>query len=109
MVLIVCQLSKLLHGTVSFISFEDYGVQYLSHHEKMVDFVLDNLFEATLRVHIKLILFRLFESFGTFLALGARLEELKLAVHLIFQLLQFGEEELFIFSTNLWFFFTLHA
>ena len=62
MILIVCQLSEFLHGTVSLISFEDNRVKYLSHHEKMINFILDDLLEAIFRVDIKLALFRLFES-----------------------------------------------
>lgn len=67
----------------------------------MINFVLDGLLVSAISANIKLVQLRFFETLGAFLALGARLEELKLAVHLVLELLQLIEEEFLVFFSNL--------
>ena len=96
MVLIICQFGKLLHRAVGLVTFEDNGVEHLSHDEEVIDLVLQYLLKRFVSVDIKLVCLGVFDSLVALLPLGSRLEELEFLIHLVLELFQLIEEEFLV-------------
>ena len=98
--MLVCQLGQLLHRSVGLITLENDCIEYLSHDEIVIDLFSQNILNAKVIKNLKLPVDpRLI--FVRLLALGARLEQEKFLIALLFDLLQFREQESFLFGCSL--------
>ena len=66
----------------------------------MVDLSFDNLLECLRIVNLELVLLRFLDFRGSFFALRSGFEEHELAIHLIFDLLQFVKQKFLVSFAN---------
>ena len=48
LILFIGEFCKLLHGAISFITFQDYSIEQLRHQEEVIDFAAKDVLEAGL-------------------------------------------------------------
>ena len=70
LVLVIGQLSELLHGTQRLVTFQDNSVEYLSHNEEVVNLLPQNVFQCAAVNNFKLCMLLLVNRWSVALALS---------------------------------------